>query len=79
MTVSTENQWLVPMALKHWAREALRANQQLLTCLQKYPNPRGVATDIVPAIRHNLTELSSTNVKIDARLPGWLTEEGDNN
>lgn len=67
------------MALKHWAREALNANQQLLECLNKYPDPRGVANDIVPAIKHNLTELSSTNIKIAERLPGWLTEEGENN
>lgn len=77
--MSTESQWLVPMALKHWAREALRVNEQLLTCLQKYPDPRGVAKDIVPAIKHNLTELSSTNIKIDARLSGWLTKDEENN
>ena len=67
-----EDQWLVPMALKHWAREASKANQQLLICLNKYPDPRGVSTDIVPTIRHNLTELSSINMRIDERLPGWL-------
>ena len=71
MTVLVENQWLVPMALKHWAREALTANQQLLICLQKYPNPTGVAKDIVPTIRHNLTELSEVNNVIEKALPGW--------
>ena len=72
-----EDQWLVPMALKHWAREASKANQQLLNCLNKYPNPRGVSMDIVPSIRHDLTELSSTNIKIDQRLPGWLKIRAD--
>jgi len=72
MSPPTESDFLVPMALKHWAREALKANQQLLICLNKYPNPLGVSTDIVPIIQHCLTELSSTNMEIDQRLPGWL-------
>jgi len=79
VTVPTENQWLVPMALKHWAREALKANRQLLTCLQKYPNPTGVANDIVPSIQHNLTELSAINNAIEKALPGWRIREESNN
>lgn len=75
----TESQWIVPMALKHWAREALKANQKLLHCLKKYPSPRGVAKDIVPIIRHNLTELSAINNAIEEALPGWRTKEGSNN
>ena len=71
MSASIESQWLVPMTLKHWAREALTANQQLLTCLRKYPNPTGVANDIVPSIQHALTELSAINTAIEEILPGW--------
>ena len=79
MTVSMEGQWLVPMALKHWAREALTANQQLLTCLQKYLNPTDVANDIVPSIQHALTELSAINTAIEEILPGWRTKAKSNN
>ena len=71
MNASIESQWLVPMALKHWVREALRVNQQLLTCLQKYPNPTGVANDIVPTIQQNLIELSEVNTTIEEMLSGW--------
>ena len=78
MSASIESQWLVPMALKHWAREALTANQQLLTCLQKYPNPTGVAKDIVPMIQQSLTELSAVNTTIEEVLPGWRTKAKPN-
>lgn len=77
--MSIESQWIVPMALKHWAREALKANQELLTCLQKYPNPTGVANDIVPTIQRNLTELSAINTVIEEILPGWRIKREFNN
>ena len=76
--MSTDNIFLVPMALKHWAGEALKANQQLLTCLKKYPNPKGVNKDIVPSIQYNLRELSTVSNAIDEVIPGWRTGEESN-
>jgi hypothetical protein len=69
--------YIVPAALKYWAEETVKANRHLLKCLKKYPNPRGVARDIVPTIRHFLTNMTSTNKKIVKILPGWLGTRDD--
>jgi hypothetical protein len=72
MTLLTEEQWALPVGLKHQAVRALMFNRRLLECLKRYPSPTGLSDCLVSAISHKLGELRELNNQIAAKCSGWL-------